>query len=122
MKLWDKGYKISKEIEEFTVGKDRDLDLLLAKYDVRGSIAHGKMLEKIGLLSKSEFKKIYSELIKIVNQIENKSFKIRDDVEDVHSQIEFILIQALGETGKRIHAGRSRNDQILLDIRLMVIP
>lgn len=120
MKLWDKGYDISAEIENFTVGKDRDLDLLLAKYDVLGSMAHGKMLRETGLLSDQDFRAIYRELQNILRQIETGNFRIEAGVEDIHSQIELMLTRKLGETGKRIHAGRSRNDQILVDLRLFV--
>jgi argininosuccinate lyase len=120
MKLWDKGINISKQIEKFTVGNDQQLDVLLAKYDVWGSMAHAKMLQEVDLLSKVDFENIYQELKKILHQIEKAEFKIEKGIEDIHSQIEYILIQKLGETGKRIHTGRSRNDQILLDIRLFV--
>ncbi len=120
MKLWDKGFSIVKEIEEFTVGKDRNLDLLLSKYDVLGSIAHAKMLESVGLLSNKEFEQIHTVLKQIYQHIEQGDFRIEEGVEDVHSQIELILTDKLGETGKKIHAGRSRNDQVLVDIRLFV--
>lgn len=118
MKLWDKGTSVNSLIENFTVGKDRELDLYLAKFDVLGSIAHAKMLQSINLLSESELTDIQSVLIEIYQIIENGEFLIEDDVEDVHSQIELMLTQKLGDTGKKIHSGRSRNDQVLLDLKL----
>ena len=118
MKLWDKGTTVNSLIESFTVGKDREMDLFLAKYDVLGSIAHAKMLESIGLLSKDELFSLHAELIEIYKFIESGAFKIDDGVEDVHSQIEILLTEKLGDTGKKIHSGRSRNDQVLLDLKL----
>ena len=118
MKLWDKGYQIDSRIEDFTTKEDRKLDLLLAKHDVQGSWAHTKMLRSIGFLSEDEFIKIEIELEKIGNNIEQGSFKIEDGVEDVHSQVELLLVKAIGEIGKKIHLGRSRNDQVLVDLRL----
>lgn len=118
MKLWDKGTSVNELIENFTVGKDRELDLYLAKFDVLGSIAHAKMLKSIGLISASEFVQLHLELVKIYQIIENGSFRIDDGVEDVHSQIELMLTQKLGDVGKKIHSGRSRNDQVLLDLKL----
>ncbi|NBC82511.1 MAG: argininosuccinate lyase [Bacteroidetes bacterium] len=118
MKLWDKGVDVNKEIEKFTVGKDRELDLLLAEYDVLGSIAHGIMLESIKLLSKAELKQIIAELKNIYSQIKQGRFIIEEGVEDVHSQVELLLTNTLGDTGKKIHSGRSRNDQVLLDLKL----
>lgn len=118
MQLWNKGFEPDKIIEEFTVGQDRDLDLLLAKYDVEGSIAHITMLEKIGLLSKQELDLLVPALKEIGDIIERGDFKIEDGVEDVHSQIEFLLTEKLGDIGKKIHAGRSRNDQVLVDLKL----
>jgi argininosuccinate lyase len=118
MKLWDKGTSVNELIENFTVGKDRDLDLYLAKFDVLGSIAHAQMLQSINLLSMSELVELKSELIKIYQIIEQGAFQIEDGVEDVHSQIELMLTRRLGDVGKKIHSGRSRNDQVLLDLKL----
>jgi argininosuccinate lyase len=118
MKLWDKGTSVNELIEKFTVGKDREMDLYLAKFDVLGSIAHAKMLQSINLLSESELAELQSELVKIYQIIENGDFSIEDGVEDVHSQVELMLTRKLGDTGKKIHSGRSRNDQVLLDLKL----
>jgi argininosuccinate lyase len=118
MKLWDKGVKVDKKIEQFTVGMDRELDVQLAAFDVLGSLAHIEMLESIGLLEKSELKLIQEELRKIYSSIKNDAFVIEDGTEDVHSQIEYQLTLALGDIGKKIHSGRSRNDQVLLDLKL----
>ncbi len=120
MKLWDKNIKTDKLIGQFTVGKDRELDLLLARYDVLGSIAHIIMLESIGLLTPSERIALHRELVVIHETIGQGLFTIEPDVEDVHSQVELLLTRKLGETGKKIHAARSRNDQVLLDIKLFV--
>jgi argininosuccinate lyase len=118
MKLWDKGYSIDSLIEDFTTKEDRKLDVELARYDVQGSLAHVKMLRSIGFLSEDELIKIEIELEKIALAIENGTFRIDDGVEDVHSQVEMLLVQAIGEIGKKIHLGRSRNDQVLVDLRL----
>jgi len=118
MKLWDKGTSVNALIEEFTVGKDREMDLYLAKYDVLGSIAHAKMLSTINLLTEKEFADLQAELIHIHDIIEKGEFVIEDGVEDVHSQVELMLTRKLGDTGKKIHSGRSRNDQVLLDLKL----
>lgn len=118
MKLWDKNIATDKLIEQFTVGKDRELDLLLARYDVLGSIAHILMLHSTGLLSQEDINLLYPELTAIYRLIEEGSFQIEDGVEDIHSQVEFLLTQKLGDTGKKIHAARSRNDQVLLDIKM----
>ena len=118
MKLWDKGTSVNSLIENFTVGKDRELDLYLAKYDVLGSIAHAKMLQSIDLLTENELTELHTELIEIYQVIENGDFLIEDGIEDVHSQIELMLTRKLGDTGKKIHSGRSRNDQVLLDLKL----
>jgi len=118
MKLWEKNSKIDKEIECFTVGRDRDLDVYLAKYDVLGSMAHITMLESVGLLGKDELKLLLEELKKIYRLIENGAFVIEEGVEDVHSQVELMLTRTLGDTGKKIHSGRSRNDQVLVDLKL----
>ncbi len=118
MKLWDKGTSVNSLIENFTVGKDREMDLYLAKFDVLGSIAHAKMLTTINLLTKAEFAELQAELIAIYQVIEKGDFRIEDGVEDVHSQVELMLTRKLGDTGKKIHSGRSRNDQVLLDLKL----
>lgn len=119
MKLWEKENKSTSElIERFTVGKDNELDLLLAEFDVKASIAHTQMLESIGLLTKEELKQIHVELKSILKDIQNGNFSIEDGVEDIHSQIEWMLTQRIGETGKKIHSGKSRNDQVLTDIKL----
>jgi len=118
MKLWDKGTSVNSLIENFTVGKDREMDLYLAKFDVLGSIAHAKMLQSINLLTMSELVELQAELVKIYQIIESGAFRIDDGVEDVHSQIELMLTQKLGDVGKKIHSGRSRNDQVLLDLKL----
>jgi argininosuccinate lyase len=118
MKLWDKGTKVNQDIEKFTVGKDRELDLELAPFDVLGSIAHCKMLASIGLLEHGELALVEKELQKIFVDIQNGDFSIDEGVEDVHSQVEFLLTEALGDVGKKIHSGRSRNDQVLLDLKL----
>lgn len=117
-KLWEKNFEINKEIERFTVGRDRDMDLYLAKYDVLGSMAHITMLESIGLLEKDELTQLTAELKKIYKICEEGKFVIEDDVEDVHSQVEMMLTRRLGDMGKKIHSGRSRNDQVLVDLKL----
>jgi argininosuccinate lyase len=117
-KLWDKGKPTNQEIEKYTVGKDREIDLYLAKYDVLGSMAHITMLEKIGLIGKDELPLLLSALKEIYILAENGQFIIEDGVEDVHSQVELLLTRKLGDTGKKIHSGRSRNDQVLLDLKL----
>lgn len=119
-KLWDKGFEPDALIEKFTVGNDRDLDLRLARYDVQGSMAHIKMLQSIGLLEKDELDTLLAGLEDILKTIEAGDFRIEDDVEDVHSQVEFLLTQRLGDLGKKIHAGRSRNDQVLVDLKLFM--
>ena len=118
MKLWEKNFEINKEIERFTVGRDREMDMYLAKYDVLGSMAHITMLESIGLLEKDELKQLLAELKNIYRLCENGEFVIEDDVEDVHSQVEMLLTRKLGDMGKKIHSGRSRNDQVLVDLKL----
>ena len=117
-KLWEKNFSVSQEIENFTVGKDRHLDLLLARYDVLGSLAHCKMLESIGLLTSEERQRIRQGLLGIYSAAMTGTFRIESDVEDVHSQVELILTRSLGDMGKKIHSGRSRNDQVLLDLKL----
>jgi argininosuccinate lyase len=123
MKLWQKETDLEKLpafLEEFTIGSDKEFDLLLAKYDVEGSLAHAKMLASIGLLSREEVKDLEEALHNILQTIEKGRFSIDEGVEDVHSQIELLLTRKLGETGKKIHSGRSRNDQVLLDIKLFL--
>jgi argininosuccinate lyase len=120
MKLWKNNSPISPEVEKFTVGKDRELDLLLAKFDVFGSIAHAKMLQEIKLLTLEEYVALDTELKSIYQSIQKGQFQIDDKVEDVHSQIEFMLTEKLGDIGRKIHTGRSRNDQVLLDIRMFL--
>jgi len=118
MKLWDKGYSVNKLIEDFTVGKDRELDLYLAPFDVLGSMAHGTMLAEINLLPKDELELLLSELKAIYALTQKGEFVIEEGVEDVHSQVETMLTRKLGDIGKKIHSGRSRNDQVLLDLKL----
>ena len=118
MKLWEKNFEINKEIERFTVGRDREMDLYLAKYDVLGSMAHITMLESIGLIGKDELPVLLNELKAIYELAERGEFVIEDDVEDVHSQVEMLLTRKLGDMGKKIHSGRSRNDQVLVDLKL----
>lgn len=118
MKLWQKNTLVNKDIEEYTVGHDREMDLYLAKHDVMGSMAHITMLESIGLLKKEELSILLKELKSIYTTIEEGHFTIENDVEDVHSQIELMLTRKLGDIGKKIHSGRSRNDQVLVDLKL----
>jgi len=118
MKLWQKNIEIDKEVERFTIGKDREMDLYLAKADVLGSIAHGMMLESISLLTSVELRQLLAELRLIYANIDSGKFVIEEGVEDVHSQVELLLTRKLGDIGKKIHSGRSRNDQILLDLKL----
>ena len=120
MKLWSKGFEPDKMIEEFTVGNDRELDLRLARYDVQGSMAHIKMLESIGLLTADELDILLKALGEIAEVIERGEFTIEPGVEDVHSQVEFMLTAKLGDVGKKIHSGRSRNDQVLVDLKLFM--
>lgn len=117
-KLWEKNFEVNKEIERFTVGRDRKMDLYLAKYDVLGSMAHITMLESIGLLTKDELAKLLAALKRIYKTCEDGKFVIEDGVEDVHSQVELMLTRELGDMGKKIHSGRSRNDQVLVDLKL----
>lgn len=120
MKLWDKGKTVLKAIEEFTVGKDRELDLQLAEFDILGSIAHVKMLQTIQLISKIEEKMLIAELILVHQEVKVGNFEIEEGVEDIHSQVELMLTRKLGDVGKKIHSGRSRNDQVLVDIKLFI--
>ena len=120
MKLWQKDKASLKEVETFTVGKDREMDMYLAAFDVLGSLAHIQMLESVGLLTKNELSQLQQELKNIYKQVEKGEFKLQDDVEDIHSQVELLLTQKLGDVGKKIHAARSRNDQVLVDIKLFL--
>ncbi len=117
-KLWQKNTSSEKSVDKFTVGKDREMDTLLAPFDVLGSLAHTKMLESIGLMEKADLVQIQKELKNIYREIQNGNFVIEPSVEDVHSQVEFLLTQRIGEAGKKIHSGRSRNDQVLVDLKL----
>ena len=117
-KLWEKNVQVNERIDKFTVGKDREMDLYLAKYDVLGSMAHITMLQSIGLLKENELKTLLKELKGIYLSAEKGEFVIEDDIEDVHSQVELMLTRKLGDVGKKIHSGRSRNDQVLLDLKL----
>ena len=119
-KLWDKGYEPDKMIEEYTVGDDRELDMRLARYDVEGSLAHIAMLETIGLLTAEELEKLTAGLKEIAAEIEAGRFEIEPGTEDVHSQVELMLTRRLGDAGKKIHSGRSRNDQVLVDLKLFL--
>ena len=118
MKLWEKSTQVADEIDRFTVGHDRELDLYLAKYDVMGSMAHIRMLNSIGLLGDDELPQLLQELRAIYDLAARGEFVIEDGIEDVHSQVELMLTRRLGDMGKKIHAGRSRNDQVLVDLKL----
>ena len=119
-KLWDKGFEIQDKIERFTVGRDREMDLYLAEADVLGSMAHITMLESIGLLQADELQQLLAELRNIHAQIKKGEFVIEEGIEDVHSQVELMLTRKLGDVGKKIHSGRSRNDQVLVDLKLFI--
>lgn len=119
-KLWGKSVQVNHDVETYTVGRDREMDLYLAKYDVLGSLAHIKMLESIGLLTADELSALTAELRKIHSEIEAGKFVIEEGIEDVHSQVELMLTRRLGDIGKKIHSGRSRNDQVLVDLRLFI--
>ena len=118
--LWSKGTAATDKVEEFTVGNDRILDLKLARFDVQGSKAHIRMLESIGLLSSEELESLDAALDRIASRIDKGDFRLEDDVEDIHSQVELLLTRELGEMGKKIHSGRSRNDQVLVDLKLFL--
>ena len=120
MKLWQKDKASLKVVETFTVGNDREMDMYLAAFDVLGSLAHIQMLESVGLLTKNELTQLQQELKAIYQQIKKGEFKLQDDVEDIHSQVELLLTKKLGDTGKKIHSARSRNDQVLVDIKLFL--
>lgn len=119
-KLWEKNFSINKEIERFTVGRDREMDMYLAKYDVLGSMAHITMLESIGLLEKDELAQLLAALKDIYATCERGEFVIEEGIEDVHSQVELMLTRSLGDMGKKIHSGRSRNDQVMVDLKLFI--
>ena len=119
-KLWEKNVQVNAEIDRFTVGRDREMDMYLAKYDVLGSMAHITMLESIGLLTSDELKILLEELKNIYASVERREFVIEDGIEDVHSQVELMLTRRLGDVGKKIHSGRSRNDQVLVDLKLFI--
>ena len=114
-KLWEKSVRVNDEIDRFTVGRDREMDLYLAKHDVLGSMAHITMLESIGLLTAGELQALLAEMKNIYVSAEKGEFVIEDGIEDVHSQVELMLTRKLGDVGKKIHSGRSRNDQVLVD-------
>lgn len=118
MKLWDKGYDDDARIDRFTVGKDRELDLLLAPYDIMGTMAHITMLQKVGLLPEEDLHKLLPELKDLYNEAKEGKLAIEPDVEDIHSQVELMLTRKLGDVGKKVHTGRSRNDQVLVDLKL----
>jgi argininosuccinate lyase len=119
MKIWQKNNSFTQAVvEQFTVGRDPEFDMLLARYDVQGSLAHARMLHKAGLLSENEWLSLEKGLLKIAADIEAGNFQIEPGVEDVHSQVELILTRETGEAGKKIHTGRSRNDQVAVDIKL----
>lgn len=119
-KLWEKNFEVNREIERFTVGRDRELDLYLARYDVLGSMAHITMLQSIGLMEKNELDALLAELKLIYRDCVEGRFEIEEGVEDVHSQVELMLTRRLGDMGKKIHSGRSRNDQVLVDLKLFI--
>jgi argininosuccinate lyase len=118
MKLWDKGFSVNNMVEKFTVGKDRELDVFLAESDILGTLAHIRMLESVNLLGMDELKILTKELIQIYKSVKQNGFVIEDGVEDVHSQVELMLTRKLGDVGKKVHSGRSRNDQVLVDVKL----
>lgn len=118
--LWTKNVHMTQEIERFTIGLDREMDMYLARWDVLGSMAHITMLESIGLLTSDELTTLLGEMRKILDEIDNQKFEIEEGVEDVHSEVELLLTRRLGDVGKKIHSGRSRNDQVLVDLRLFI--
>ncbi len=118
MKLWDKGFLIDQQIEKFTVGNDREIDMHIAKYDVQASLAHAIMLESIGIITADELKDLKRGLQELASDIENGTFIIEESFEDVHSKIEWELTDKVGEVGKKIHTARSRNDQVLVALQL----
>ena len=120
MKLWQKNIEVNDAVDRFTVGRDRELDIYLAEADVLGSLAHTRMLASIGLMSAEDLQAVQCELKNIYREIRAGKFDIEDGVEDVHSQVEFLLTERIGEAGKKIHSGRSRNDQVLVDLRIFL--
>src|SRR5665213_3028031 len=120
MKLWQKNTESLKEVETFTVGKDRELDMFLAPYDVLGSLAHIRMLNSVGLLSNEDLAELQLALKDIYKDIKSGNFSLEEGVEDIHSQVEFLLTKKLGDAGKKIHSARSRNDQVILDLKLFL--
>ena len=120
MKLWEKSIQVDKDIERFTIGLDREMDLFLAPYDVLGSMAHITMLERIGLLQADELEMLLAELRRIHAEAEAGQLVIEEGIEDIHSQVELLLTRRLGDVGKKIHSGRSRNDQVLVDLKLFM--
>ena len=120
MKLWEKTVQVNHDVEAYTVGRDREMDMYLAKYDVLGSLAHITMLQSIDLLTSDELKQLTAALREIYEEIEAGKFEIESGIEDVHSQVELMLTRRLGDVGKKIHSGRSRNDQVLVDLRLFI--
>jgi argininosuccinate lyase len=120
MKLWDKGVPVNALVEKFTAGEDAELDILLAEYDIHGNAAHAQMLCSIGILTATENDALQAALADILQEIRDGKFRIHEGVEDVHSEVELLLTQRCGEAGKKIHTGRSRNDQVLTDIKLLV--
>lgn len=119
-KLWEKNIQLNHDVETYTIGRDREMDMYLAGYDVLGSLAHITMLQSIGLLSADELSVLTAELRKIHKEITDGRFTIEEGIEDVHSEVELLLTQRLGDIGKKIHSGRSRNDQVLVDLRLFI--
>ena len=120
MKLWEKGVPVNQAIEKFTVGKDREMDLYLAPFDILGSMAHVRMLGSVGLIAETEVPVLLAGLKKLYLKTQQENFVIEEGIEDVHSQVEYLLTQELGDLGKKIHSGRSRNDQVLLDLKLFI--
>ena len=120
MKLWEKTVQVNQDVEAYTVGRDREMDMYLARYDVLGSLAHITMLQSINLLTADELAQLTAALREIYGEIEAGNFEIEEGVEDVHSQVELMLTRRLGDVGKKIHSGRSRNDQVLVDLRLFI--
>src|SRR5690348_4164384 len=117
MKLWQKDKTSLKEVEKFTIGKDQEMDMFLAPFDVLGSMAHITMLQSIGLLEKKELDVLLAELKSIYSRIQSGDFRVEEGIEDIHSQVELELTKKLGDVGKKIHSGRSRNDQVLVDVK-----
>jgi argininosuccinate lyase len=120
MKIWEKGFSVNDKIEQFTVGQDRELDMYLAPFDMLASKAQAKMLASIGLISKEEESQLLTGLDELLAQVENGTFQIEADFEDVHSKIEYYLTEKFGDAGKKIHTARSRNDQVLTAIQLFI--